>query len=127
MQATDGTGEETTRNIKVAASATADNTNIADLVTDVNNAITAAGLDDVVASETGGSLTFKATDGSALLIPHSLFADPITVTTEHCYEHWSQPAGWVYVKLLSDMELAAAHGEGLCPTSLPAEHSIYYR
>jgi len=56
-----------------------------------------------------------------------LFADPITVTTEHCYEHLSQPAGWVYVKLLSDMELAAAYGGGVCPTSLPAEHDVYYR
>ena len=55
------------------------------------------------------------------------FADPITVTTEHCYENRRQPARWAYVKLLSDTELAAAHGEGTCPTSLPAEHRIYYR
>ena len=60
--------------------------------------------------------------------PHDpRFTDPIAVTDEHCYEHSSQPTAWVYVKLLSDNELAAAYGEGTCPTSLPADNSTYYR
>jgi hypothetical protein len=56
-----------------------------------------------------------------------LFADPATVTTEHCYQHSSQPAKWAYLKLLSATEVAAAHGEGACPTSLPAGYTVFYR
>ena len=55
------------------------------------------------------------------------FADPAMVTTEHCYQNSGQTAGWAYVKLMSATEVAAAYGEGTCPTSLPTSHSIYYR
>lgn len=56
-----------------------------------------------------------------------LFADPKTVTTDHCYQHWGSPARWAYLRLLSATELAASHGLGACPASMPAEYRSYYR
>ena len=55
------------------------------------------------------------------------FVDPATMTTEHCYQHQNFPPKWVYVKLLSDTKVAVANGDGACPTSLPADNTIYHR
>lgn len=55
------------------------------------------------------------------------FKDPTTVTTEHCFEDFNQPPRHVYVELISDSQLAAAFGQGPCPTSLPADHQIFHR
>jgi len=55
------------------------------------------------------------------------FADPTTVTTEHCFEDFNRPARHVYVELISDSELAAAFGDGACPAELPNTYEIFYR
>ena len=56
------------------------------------------------------------------------YLDPRTVTSEHCYEHQVQPpARFVYLKLLSDTQLAVMFGEGACPQSLPYGYQVYYR
>ncbi|MDA1216407.1 MAG: hypothetical protein O2812_05995 [Chloroflexi bacterium] len=57
----------------------------------------------------------------------SSFADPKTVTTEHCYEHYSHPISYAYLQLRSDMEMAVAQGNGSCPAQLPADNQVYYR
>lgn len=57
---------------------------------------------------------------------HSTFADPDTVTGEHCFEDFNG-MGYAYVKLVSGMELAAAFGSGSCPASLPAGAQSFYR
>ena len=59
------------------------------------------------------------------------YADPKTVTSEHCYEHSGRsdqpPARYVYLQLLSETELAVAFGEGSCPQQLPQGYRTYYR
>ena len=59
------------------------------------------------------------------------YADPKTVTSEHCYEHLGNPdqppARFVYLQLLSETEMAVAFGEGSCPQQLPQDHETYYR
>ena len=55
------------------------------------------------------------------------FVDPALMTTENCYQHFRDNVSWMYVKLLSDMELALVHGEGLCPASMPSNHTTFYR
>jgi len=55
------------------------------------------------------------------------FVDPELMITENCYQHFWNPTSWVYVKLLSDMELAVAHGEGQCPSAMPTDSTVYYR
>lgn len=55
------------------------------------------------------------------------YADPKTVTGEHCYQYNRQPIEYAYLKLLNDMELAAAFGAGECPAQMPNEYSVYYR
>lgn len=55
------------------------------------------------------------------------FADPKTVTGEHCYQHYNSPAQYAYVKVLPDAQLAVAFGDGVCPSSLPASYVVYYR
>jgi len=55
------------------------------------------------------------------------FADPATVTTEHCFEDFNGPARHVYVELISDSELAAAFGDGACPAELPNTYEIFHR
>ena len=55
------------------------------------------------------------------------YADPASVTGEHCYEHDSQPAKYAYLELLSAMELAAAFGDGPCPAAMPQDRTVYYR
>ncbi len=59
------------------------------------------------------------------------YVDPKLVTSEHCYEQrrspTGPPTGFVYLKLLSDAELAVAFGDGSCPQRLPAEHQTYHR
>ena len=55
------------------------------------------------------------------------FADPKTLHGEHCFQHYNQPAQYAYLKLLSDMELAAAFGSGSCPSSLPSGVQTFYR
>jgi hypothetical protein len=57
----------------------------------------------------------------------SSFADPKTVTTEHCYEHYSQPISYAYLQLRSDTEMAVAHGDGNCPAQFPSNHQVFYR
>ncbi len=58
------------------------------------------------------------------------YVDP-SIAIEHCYEHekWvdEAPPYHVYLKLLSDMEMAVAFGEGGCPQQLPAGYQVYYR
>ena len=54
------------------------------------------------------------------------YMDPQTLT-EHCYRQDGDPDRFVYLKLLSDMERAAAFGQGSCPQQLPAEYQTYYR
>jgi hypothetical protein len=58
---------------------------------------------------------------------NSTFVDPTIMTTEHCYQHYSNPTSWAYVRILSDLEIAAAHGEGTCPATMPTDSIIYYR
>jgi hypothetical protein len=55
------------------------------------------------------------------------FADPTTMTTEHCYQHYSNPTSWAYLRIVSDMEIAVAHGDGTCPASMPTDIIVYYR
>ncbi|MCH9009785.1 MAG: hypothetical protein IIC21_04070 [Chloroflexi bacterium] len=55
------------------------------------------------------------------------YADPKTVTTEHCYESTWRPMKFAYLKLQGDMEIAVAIGDGPCPSRLPKEHQVYYR
>ncbi len=55
------------------------------------------------------------------------YADPKTVTGEHCYQYDRQPTEYAYLMVLSDLELAVAFGPGVCPSQMPAEYSIYYR
>ena len=57
---------------------------------------------------------------------HPSFADPKTVTSEHCFQHY-QESRYAYLKLLSDVELAAVFGSGPCPSSLPAGSQTFYR
>ncbi len=62
---------------------------------------------------------------------HPTYANPKTVTSEHCYEHPGNqdrpPARFVYLRLLSETELAVAFGQGSCPQQLPQDYQIYYR
>ncbi len=55
------------------------------------------------------------------------FADPKLVTGEHCFQHSNQPSRYAYLKVLSDSELAAAFGDGPCPSSLPSNYRTFYR
>ena len=59
------------------------------------------------------------------------YVDPKSVTSEHCYEHLNAPTQpplrHVYLKLLSNTELAVAFGEGGCPQQLPQDYQTYYR
>ena len=55
------------------------------------------------------------------------YTDPKKVTTEHCYEHNSNPVGFVYLKLLSDTRLAVAFGDGTCPPQQPGVYRTFYR
>ena len=55
------------------------------------------------------------------------FADPKLVTGEHCFQHYVEPTHYAYLRVLSDTQLAAAFGDGVCPSVLPAEHQIFYR
>ena len=55
------------------------------------------------------------------------FADPKLVTGEHCFQHYVEPTHYAYLNVLSGTQLAAAFGDGSCPSALPAEHQIYYR
>ena len=55
------------------------------------------------------------------------YEDPRTVTTEHCYESTWRPMKFAYLQLLSDMEIAAAMGDGPCPSRLPGDYRVYYR
>ena len=56
------------------------------------------------------------------------YLDPRTVTSEHCYGHQVQPPErFVYLKLLSDTQLAVKFGEGACPQSIPGGYQVYYR
>ena len=55
------------------------------------------------------------------------FADPKLVTSEHCFQHSHQPESYAYLTVLPDDRLAAAFGDGPCPSSLPADHRVYHR
>ncbi|MCH8064000.1 MAG: hypothetical protein IH861_16020 [Chloroflexi bacterium] len=55
------------------------------------------------------------------------YADPKTVTTEHCYESTWRPMKFAYLGLQGDMEIAVAMGDGPCPSRLPEDHQVYYR
>ncbi len=61
------------------------------------------------------------------LLESPTFADPQTVTGEHCYEDYHREIRYVYVRVLSDSEVAAAFGDGVCPASLPANHQVFHR
>ena len=50
------------------------------------------------------------------------YMDPKTLT-EHCYLQPGDPDRFVYLKLLSDMELAAAFGQGSCWGQLPCPNT----
>lgn len=54
------------------------------------------------------------------------FLDPAAMTGEHCYVHY-QGGRWAYVALISGDILAAAFGDGACPSALPADHQLFYR
>ncbi|MDA0353173.1 MAG: hypothetical protein O3A10_13305 [Chloroflexi bacterium] len=54
------------------------------------------------------------------------FLDPAAMTGEHCYVDY-QRRGWAYVALTSGVTLAAAFGEGACPSALPDTHQVFYR
>jgi hypothetical protein len=54
------------------------------------------------------------------------FIDPAEMRTERCYAHY-QGGRWAYVALTSDVMLAAAFGEGACPSSLPDAHQVFHR
>ncbi|MEE8337621.1 MAG: hypothetical protein V3R95_06140 [Dehalococcoidia bacterium] len=55
------------------------------------------------------------------------FADPKTVTGEHCYEHYSSPAQYAYLRVLPGDQIAVAFGDGACPSAMPASYAVYYR
>ena len=58
---------------------------------------------------------------------HATYADPATVTGEHCYEHNSQPVHYAFVRLLSDTEMAVSFAEGRCPAQMPSAFEVFYR
>ena len=55
------------------------------------------------------------------------FIDPEVMTTENCYGYFRREGSWVYVALLSEMELAVILGEGQCPSAMRLNHIAYYR
>ncbi len=56
------------------------------------------------------------------------WADPGTVTSEHCYENWPNGGDThVFLKLLSPDRLAVARGAGACPSKMPEEFQVYVR
>ncbi len=57
---------------------------------------------------------------------HQTWADPKTVTGEHCFEDYNG-SKYAYVRVLSDTQLAAAFGTGRCPTSMPAGAQTFHR
>ena len=52
------------------------------------------------------------------------YADPTTVTTQHCYSYGGQS---VFLKVMSDDRLAVAILPSECPDSMPDEYTTYYR
>ena len=70
-----------------------------------------------------------ANSGSATVRTHTdgpTSVDPKTVTTSHCYED-AYASRYAFLELVSEDVLAAAFGDGTCPASLPASHTLYYR
>ncbi len=75
-----------------------------------------------------GSVDLNGPGTSIRTLPDAVtFADPKTVTDEHCFQDYKRPDRYAYVTLLSDSELAVAFGDGVCPASLPGEHQVFYR
>jgi len=48
---------------------------------------------------------------------------PDMVTTSHCWQGWDT---WVYLRLVDDMTMHAAFGEGGCPTEFPSSGFAVY-
>ena len=76
-----------------------------------------------------GYLDINGPGASVRTAPGSTsFADPKTVTTEHCYEHYQPtPGSFAFLKLLSNDTLAAVFGQGPCPSQFPGDFTTYYR
>ena len=85
-----------------------------------------------VGSWAGGQVRINSEETAVWVSPgQPTYADPRGVTTEHCYEHAGRPdepaIKFVYLKLVSDTEIAVVFGEGGCPPQLPEGFQVYYR
>ena len=75
----------------------------------------------------GGVIRVIGVDNYMWIYPsETTFVDPKT-TPEHCYQDLYGTPRYVYLKLLSDMEIAVAFGDGACPEQLPDGYQVYYR
>ena len=75
-----------------------------------------------------GAVDLNGPKASIRILPDApTFADPKRVTGEHCFQDYKPPDRYVYVKVISDSEVAVAFGDGTCPASLPDDHEIYHR
>ncbi len=57
---------------------------------------------------------------------------PEQITSEHCYQFnsftASETKGWVYLKLISDIEMQVSYSDsGACPSQFPQIHKTYYK
>lgn len=55
------------------------------------------------------------------------FADPKTITDQHCFQDYKRPDRYAYVKVLPDSRVAVAFGDGTCPAALPDNHQVFHR
>ena len=75
-----------------------------------------------------GAVDLNGPGSSIRTLPDApTFADPKTVTGEHCFQDYHRQARFAYVKVLSDAQLAVAFGSGTCPAKLPQDHQVYHR
>ncbi len=77
----------------------------------------------------GGEFVIVRTTQSELRVcpEQATYLPPAMVTAEHCYVDCWDPSRFVYLKLISEMELAVAFGTGDCPSEIPADYKAYYR
>ena len=55
------------------------------------------------------------------------FVSPATVSGEHCFQHYTKPARFAFVRVLPDARLAVVLDEGHCPATMPHGVDIFHR
>ncbi len=77
----------------------------------------------------GGHFVVVVSEGAGIRVypGEPTFVEPALVTEEHCYQGSSTPTQYAFFRLLSDLELAVAFGEGTCPLEFPQAYKAYYR